>query len=183
MNYGGIGAVIGHEMTHGFDDQGRKFDGDGALTRLVDAGGRGQVRRQGRQVSARSIDAFEPFPGAHVKGELTMGENIADLGGLLLALDAYHASLHGKPAPVIDGLTGDQRFFLGWAQVWREKMRDGRAAPAAGRPTRTRPAEFRVDRPDAQHRRLVRGLRREGRQVLPRAGRPRADLVTARDQI
>jgi len=123
VNYGGIGAVIGHEMTHGFDDQGRKYDGDGRLdnwwtdedAKLFEA----QAARLGAQYSA-----FEPQPGAHIKGDLTMGENIADLGGLLTALDAYHASLHGKPAPVIDGLTGDQRFFLGYAQIWREKIRD-----------------------------------------------------------
>ncbi len=123
VNYGGIGAVIGHEMTHGFDDEGRKYDGDGRLAnwwtdqdaRLFEA----QTARLGAQYSA-----FEPEPGAHIKGDLTMGENLADLGGLLTALDAYHASLHGKPAPVIDGLTGDQRFFLGFAQIWREKIRD-----------------------------------------------------------
>src|SRR5215475_6956605 len=68
--------------------------------------------------------AFQPLPGVHINGNLTMGENIADLGGLTLALDAYHASLHGKPAPVIDGLTGDQRVFLGWAQAWRGKVTD-----------------------------------------------------------
>jgi len=123
INYGGIGAVIGHEMTHGFDDQGRKFDGSGRLADwwAADDGPKFQTRadRLGAQYSA-----FEPVPGAHIKGELTMGENIADLGGVLVALDAYHASLHGQPAPVIDGLTGDQRFFLGFAQIWREKMRD-----------------------------------------------------------
>ena len=123
INYGGIGAVIGHEMTHGFDDQGRKFDGDGRLADwwTTEDASKFQVRadRLGAQYSS-----FEPVPGAHIKGALTMGENIADLGGVLVALDAYHASLHGQPAPVIDGLTGDQRFFLGYAQIWREKMRE-----------------------------------------------------------
>src|SRR5580698_6237808 len=123
INYGGIGAVIGHEMTHGFDDQGRKYDGDGRLDDwwASDDGPKFQVRadRLGAQYSS-----FEPVPGAHIKGALTMGENIADLGGVLVALDAYHASMHGQPAPVIDGLTGDQRFFLGYAQIWREKMRE-----------------------------------------------------------
>ncbi len=123
VNYGGIGAVIGHEMTHGFDDQGRKFDGDGRLADwwTTGDGPKFQVRadRLGTQYSS-----FEPAPGAHINGARTMGENIADLGGVLVALDAYHASLHGQPAPVIDGLTGDQRFFLGFAQIWREKMRD-----------------------------------------------------------
>ncbi|MDB5447716.1 MAG: peptidase, partial [Phenylobacterium sp.] len=125
INYGGIGGVIGHEMTHGFDDQGRKSDGDGRLTDWwtpADAERfKGEAAKLGKQYAA-----FEVLPGAHINGDLTMGENIADLGGLHLALDAYHASLHGKPAPVIDGLTGDQRVFLGWAQVWRGKIRDDR---------------------------------------------------------
>lgn len=123
INYGGIGGVIGHEITHGFDDQGRKSDGDGKLTDWwtpEDAAKfQAQADRLGKQYSA-----VEMLPGAKINGELTMGENIADLGGLLLALDAYHVSLKGQPAPVIDGLTGDQRVFLGWAQVWRAKYRD-----------------------------------------------------------
>ncbi|MBS0410100.1 MAG: M13 family metallopeptidase [Proteobacteria bacterium] len=123
INYGAIGAVIGHEMTHGFDDEGRKIDAAGRLrdwwTKADAAAFEARAARLGAQYSA-----FEPLPGAHVKGELTMGENIADLGGLTLALDAYHASLKGRPAPVIDGLTGDQRVFLGWAQAWRGKVRE-----------------------------------------------------------
>ncbi len=122
VNYGGIGGVIGHEMTHGYDDQGRHFDGTGRLSEWWaaddDAKFRDQTKRLGDQYSA-----FEPIPGAHIKGDQTMGENIADLGGVLLGLDAYHLSLAGKPAPVIDGLTGDQRVFLGWAQVWRGSIR------------------------------------------------------------
>ena len=123
VNYGAIGVVIGHEMTHGFDDQGRKSDGDGVLidwwTANDDIKFKDQAIRLGAQYSS-----FEPIPGAHIKGDLTMGENIADLGGLLVALDAYHASLHGQVAPVIDGVTGDQRFFLGFAQAFRSKIRD-----------------------------------------------------------
>ena len=92
--------------------------------RLVDEGRRREVRGAREDAGRAIFDAFEPMPGVHVNGELTMGENIADLGGLTLALDAYHASLHGKPAPVIDGLTGDQRVFLGWAQAWRGKVTD-----------------------------------------------------------
>jgi putative endopeptidase len=123
VNYGGIGAVIGHEMTHGFDDQGRKYDGEGRLDSWwASADGDQFVART--KLLADQYEAFQPLPGAHIKGALTMGENIADLGGILVALDAYHASLGGKPAPVIDGLTGDQRFFLGFAQIWREKIRD-----------------------------------------------------------
>ena len=122
VNYGAIGAVIGHEMTHGYDDQGRLFDGAGRLTDWWapddDAKFRAQTKRLGEQYSA-----FEPIPGAHIKGDQTMGENIADLGGVLLGLDAYHLYLAGQPAPVLDGLTGDQRVFLGWAQIWRGAMR------------------------------------------------------------
>jgi putative endopeptidase len=120
VNYGGIGALIGHELTHAFDDDGRKFDAAGVLSDWwmpVDA----EEFNARAEELGRQYDAFEPFPGTHVNGELTMGENIADLGGALIALDAYHGSLSGKPAAVIDGLTGDQRFFLGFAQSWRKK--------------------------------------------------------------
>ncbi|MGZ5956704.1 MAG: M13 family metallopeptidase, partial [Caulobacteraceae bacterium] len=123
VNYGGIGAVIGHEMTHGFDDEGRKSDGDGVLREWWTAEDSAKFEASAKSYGEQYA-AFEPLPGAHIKPEQTMGENIADLGGLLLALDAYHASLKGQPAPVIDGLTGDQRVFLGWAQVWRAKYRD-----------------------------------------------------------
>jgi putative endopeptidase len=126
INYGAIGGVIGHELTHGFDDEGRKIDAEGALrdwwTKDDAAKFEARAHRLGAQYSL-----FQPLagePNVHVQGDLTMGENIADLGGLTLALDAYHASLHGKPAPVIDGLTGDQRVFLGWAQAWRGKVTD-----------------------------------------------------------
>ena len=123
VNYGAIGAVIGHEMTHGFDDQGRKYDSSGRLRDWWTA-------KDGKDFDGRadklgaSYEKIDILPGAHINGKLTMGENIADLGGVLTALDAYHASLGGKPAPVIDGLTGDQRFFLGFAQIWRGKTRD-----------------------------------------------------------
>jgi len=123
VNYGGIGAVIGHEMTHGFDDEGRKSDGDGRLSDWWTPEDAAKFDAQAKRLGAE-YSAFEPLRGAHVNGDLTMGENIADLGGVLLGLDAYHASLNGQPAPVIDGLTGDQRVFLGWAQVWRAKYRD-----------------------------------------------------------
>jgi putative endopeptidase len=123
INYGGIGGVIGHEISHGFDDQGRKSDGDGVLRDWWTAEDAAKFKVQSDRLGAQ-YSAFEPLPGAKVQGGLTMGENIGDNGGLSLALDAYHASLKGKPAPVIDGLTGDQRVFLGWAQVWRQKARD-----------------------------------------------------------
>ncbi len=123
MNYGAVGAIIGHELTHGFDDQGRKFDAEGKLHDWWTAEDAKTFEARAKVLGAQ-YSKFEPLPGAKVNGELTMGENIADLGGLTIALDAYRASLNGKPAPVLDGLTGDQRVFLGWAQVWRGKLRD-----------------------------------------------------------
>lgn len=123
VNYGGIGAVIGHELSHHFDDQGRKYDKTG---RLTDWWTPQDVSRFTALTDklVKQYDAYEPLPGMHVQGALTLGENMADLAGLTVALDAYHASLKGKAAPVIDGMTGDQRFYLGWAQVWRRSYRE-----------------------------------------------------------
>ena len=123
VNYGAIGGVIGHELSHGFDDQGRKFDADGRLNDWWTAEDAKTFEARAK-ILGEQYSKFEPLPGAKVNGELTMGENIADLGGVVIALDAYRASLKGKPAPVIDGLTGEQRVFLGWAQAWRGKLRD-----------------------------------------------------------
>jgi putative endopeptidase len=123
INYGAIGGVIGHELTHGFDDEGRKIDASGALRDWWTKDDAAKFDARAKALGAQ-YSSFEPLPGVHVNGDLTMGENIADLGGLTLALDAYHASLGGKPAPVIDGLTGDQRVLLGWAQAWRGKVTD-----------------------------------------------------------
>jgi putative endopeptidase len=123
VNYGAAGQMIGHEITHGFDDQGRKIDDTGALRDWWAPEDAKRFEAEAAKLGAQ-YDAYEPAPGFHINGKLTMGENIADLGGLLAALDAYHASLHGKPAPVIDGLTGDQRFFLAFAQGWRLKVRE-----------------------------------------------------------
>ncbi|MDQ6623022.1 MAG: M13 family metallopeptidase, partial [Verrucomicrobiota bacterium] len=123
INYGAIGGVIGHELTHGFDDQGRKFDVEGKLRDWWTAEDAKQFEARAAVLGAQ-YSQYEPLPGAKVNGALTMGENIADLGGLTIALDAYRASLKGKPAPVLDGLTGEQRVFLGWAQAWRGKLRD-----------------------------------------------------------
>jgi putative endopeptidase len=123
INYGAIGAVIGHELTHGFDDQGRKIDAAGALRDWWTPADAKAFEARAKKLGAQ-YSAFQPLPGVHINGDLTMGENIADLGGLTLALDAYHASLDGKPAPVLDGLSGDQRVFLGWAQAWRGKLTD-----------------------------------------------------------
>lgn len=123
VNYGGIGAVIGHEMSHQFDDQGSKYDLHGNLIDWWTPGDSKQFTMRLDKYE-RQINSYEPLPGMHVNGKLTMGENVADLAGLTVAHDAYVASLGGKAPPVIDGLTADQRFYLGWAQVWRCNIRE-----------------------------------------------------------
>ena len=123
VNYGAIGGVIGHEITHGFDDQGRKSDGDGVLRDWWTADDAAQFEARAKALAGQ-YSKIEVLPGAKINGELTLGENIADLGGILLGLDAYHLSLAGKPAPRLDGITGEQRLFYGWAQVWRSVTRE-----------------------------------------------------------
>ena len=123
VNYGGIGGVIGHEIGHGFDDKGSKFDGKGYLNNWWTDSDRENFEGLTGKLVAQ-YDGFEPLEGEHVNGELTLGENIGDLSGLGIAFKAYQMSLKGEKAPVIDGFTGDQRVFLGWAQVWRSKIRD-----------------------------------------------------------
>ncbi|HET8773653.1 MAG TPA: M13-type metalloendopeptidase [Thermoanaerobaculia bacterium] len=125
VNYGAIGGVIGHEITHGFDDQGRKSDGDGVLRDWWAADDAAKFEAQATRLGSQYESfAIGQLPGLHITGRLTMGENIGDLGGILLGLDAYKRSLNGKPAPVLDGFTGEQRVFLGWGQVWRTMYRD-----------------------------------------------------------
>jgi putative endopeptidase len=123
VNYGAAGGVIGHELTHGFDDQGRKIDASGALRDWWTAKDGQNFKKRAAALSAQYSE-FQPLPGVKVNGELTLGENIADLGGLTLALDAYRASLKGRQAPQLDGFSGEQRVFLGWAQAWRGKVSD-----------------------------------------------------------
>jgi len=123
VNYGGIGAVIGHEISHGFDDQGSQFDGDGNLSMWWTKEDRAKFDALGAKLAAQ-YDTYEPVKGYHVNGKFTLGENIGDLGGLTVAHKAYVLSLGGKEAPVLDGLTGDQRFFYGWSQVWARKYRE-----------------------------------------------------------
>ena len=123
INYGGIGAVIGHEISHHFDDQGSKYDEDGRLSDWWTPQDVAAFDKATKALVAQ-YDEYEPLPGEHVKGEFTLGENIGDLAGLTIAYDAYKQALDGKEAPVIDGFTGDQRFFLGWAQVWRRNYRE-----------------------------------------------------------
>jgi len=123
VNYGGIGAVIGHELSHHFDDQGAKYDKEGRLTDWWTPADVAAFKARTDALVAQ-YDQYEPLPGMKVKGALTLGENVADLAGLTVAYDAYKASLNGQEAPVLDGFTGDQRFYQGWAQVWRRNYRE-----------------------------------------------------------
>jgi predicted metalloendopeptidase len=123
INYGAIGAVIGHEISHGFDDQGRKSDGDGNLRDWWTPEDARRFEERAAKLGAQ-YEAYNPLPGMKINGRQTMGENIGDLSGIAVAYRAYQISLNGKPAPVIGGFTGDQRFFLGFAQIWRFKSRD-----------------------------------------------------------
>lgn len=123
VNYGAIGMVIGHEISHGFDDQGSKFDGNGNMRNWWTDEDRERFKASTRKL-IEQYNRYSPIEGMHIKGELTLGENIADLSGLTVAYHAYQRSLGGNPAPVMDGFTGDQRFFLGLAQAWRAKYRE-----------------------------------------------------------
>jgi predicted metalloendopeptidase len=123
VNYGGIGAVIGHEISHGFDDQGSQYDGDGNMRNWWTEEDSKKFAEK-TKVLIQQYAAYSPLPGYNVNGELTLGENIGDNSGLAIAYKAYKLSLKGKKAPVINGLTGDQRFYMGWGQVWRTKMRE-----------------------------------------------------------
>jgi putative endopeptidase len=123
VNYGGIGVVIGHEIGHGFDDQGSKYTGSGNLESWWTETDRKAFEERVASLGAQ-YESYEGLPGLHLRGKQTMGENIGDLSGVAISLQAYHMSLGGKPAPVLDGFTGDQRFFLGFAQVWRGKYTD-----------------------------------------------------------
>lgn len=122
-NYGSIGAVIGHEISHSFDNTGAEFDAQGRLANWWTDADQKHFKEAGQRL-VEQFNAYEPLPGLHINGQQTLGENIADLSGLTIAYAAYKASLGGKPAPVIDGLDGDQRFFLAFAQSWRSKTRD-----------------------------------------------------------
>jgi putative endopeptidase len=145
VNYGAIGAVIGHEMGHGFDDQGRKFGPDGRMEDWWTARDAGVfTQRTARLI--KEFSGFEALPGLKVNGANTIGENIGDLGGLNMAHEAYRISLKGQPAPVIEGLTGDQRFFLAYAQVWREKYREGALRELVMSDVHS-PSQFRVNGP------------------------------------
>jgi predicted metalloendopeptidase len=115
--------VIGHEISHGFDDSGAKYDGKGNLRNWWTTKDQEEFETRSAQL-VKQYDAFSPLPDSKVNGKLTLGENIGDLGGISVAYTAYQLSLNGKQAPTLDGFTGDQRFFIGWGQVWRRKYRD-----------------------------------------------------------
>ncbi|MBV9903377.1 MAG: M13 family metallopeptidase [Alphaproteobacteria bacterium] len=143
VNYGEIGATIGHEISHAFDDQGAKYNARGNLVNWFTPSDLKAFQQRGDAI-ANQYNQYEPLPGLHINGRLTLGENIADIAGLVIALKAYHISLHGKPAPVIDGLTGDQRFFIAYAQSWRETHRPG-AIRSQVLSNPHSPSEFRVN--------------------------------------
>ncbi|MGE3270879.1 MAG: M13-type metalloendopeptidase, partial [Chloroflexota bacterium] len=144
-NYGGIGAVIGHEIGHGFDDQGSRYDGDGNLVDWWTEADRQHFQeRADRLIAQYSEFAPRMLPDKRVNGGLTVGENIGDLGGLQIALQAYHISLDGQEPPVVDGLTGAQRVFTNWALCWRLKPRDEMAAQLLAVDPHA-PAEFRAN--------------------------------------
>ncbi|WP_445989917.1 M13 family metallopeptidase [Chromobacterium haemolyticum] len=123
VNYGSIGATIGHEISHGFDDQGSQFDGDGNMRNWWTSTDNARFKAATRKL-VKQYGRYQPVPGHYVNGELTLGENIADNAGLEVAYKAYHLALGGKEAPVLDGMSGDQRFFIAFAQSWRSKTRD-----------------------------------------------------------
>ena len=143
VNYGGIGAVIGHEIGHGFDDQGSAFDGDGVMKNWWTDADLKAFKAKTAALETQ-YNSFKAFPDLNVNGAFTLGENIGDLGGLSIAIKAYKASLNGKEAPVMDGFTGMQRVFLGWGQVWGEKTREeALRSQIAGDPHS--PAKFRIN--------------------------------------
>ncbi len=142
-NYGAIGAVIGHEISHGFDDQGSQYDGNGKLRNWWTADDRKAFVAITSKLDAQ-YSAYEPLPGVHVKGQLTMGENIADLSGLQIAYKAWKISLNGKPSPVIDGFTGEQRFYYAFSQAYRERVRDEAMLSQVTSDPHS-PGEFRAD--------------------------------------
>jgi putative endopeptidase len=143
VNYGAIGGVIGHEMGHGFDDQGAKSDAKGVLRTWWLPEDTVSFKKLGDKLAAQ-YDSYEVADSLHVNGRLTLGENIGDLSGLTIAYVAYHLSLHGKKAPMLAGLTGDQRLFLAWAQGWHTLIRDERLRNQVMTDPHS-PAQFRVD--------------------------------------
>jgi predicted metalloendopeptidase len=147
VNYGGIGSVIGHEISHGFDDSGRQYDGDGNLRDWWTADDGAKFKQRAGEL-VKQFAGYSVLDARHLNGELTLGENIGDLSGMAVAYKAYKISLQGKPAPEIDGFTGDQRFFLGWAQVWRRSYRDAELLKRLVTDPHS-PSEFRTNGPSS----------------------------------
>lgn len=143
VNYGAIGGVIGHEIGHGFDDSGSTFDGDGVMRDWWTQNDKDEFKKRTAALVTQ-YNEFKVFPDLNVNGEFTLGENIGDLGGLSIALKAYKLSLNGKPEPVLDGFTGTQRVFLGWAQGWLSKSREEALRTQVGTDSHS-PAKFRVN--------------------------------------
>ncbi len=178
-NYGGVGATIGHEISHGFDDTGSQFDGDGNLRNWWTKADHQRFAAKTRALVAQ-YDAYSPLAGYTINGALTLGENIADNSGLEIAYQAYRLSLGSKDAPVIDGMTGDQRFFLSYAQGWREKLRPEQLIVYLKSDTHA-PDKFRCNGSLVQPRCFLRGLRcKARRRHVPSSGQARAHLVTPR---
>jgi endothelin-converting enzyme len=147
VNYGGIGSVIGHEISHGFDDSGRQYDGDGNLHDWWTADDGAKFKERAAAL-VKQFNGYSVLDGRHLNGELTLGENIGDLSGMAVAFKAYKLSLGGATAPEIDGFTGDQRFFLGWAQVWRRNYRDAELLKRLVTDPHS-PSEFRANGPSS----------------------------------
>jgi putative endopeptidase len=143
VNYGAIGAVIGHEIGHGFDDTGSTFDGDGAMRNWWTDTDKEEFKKRTTAL-VEQYNSYEALPGLNINGEFTLGENIGDLGGLSIAMKAYKMSLEGAEAPVMDGFTGEQRVFLGYAQAWRSKTRDEAIRVQINTDPHS-PADFRVN--------------------------------------
>jgi len=142
-NYGAIGAIMGHEISHTFDSEGAAFDSQGRVRNWWTSADLAHFNAATAALAAQ-YDAYEPFPGVHVNGRQTLGEDIADLGGIAAAYDAFHASLHGQPAPEINGLNGDQQFFLAFAQAWQSKFREASARSRLATDPHA-PSQYRAD--------------------------------------
>ena len=178
VNYGAIGSVIGHEISHTFDAEGSAFDSKGRVRNWWTPEDHAHFEQQAEKLE-KQYDAYEPFPGVHVNGKQTIDENIADLGGIAAAYDGYRASLHGAESPAQNGFTGDQQFFIAFGQNWGSKVPRSSAAPPGSDRRAFARAVPRRHRP--QLRRLVQGLRRQARRnPLPRARRPHSHLVKLR---
>ncbi len=177
VNYGALGAAIGHELGHGFDEYGRRFDGTGQIRNWWTVGDEQAFDALARRL-IEQYNGYSPLPGAHVNGALTLRENIGDLSGLAIAWRAYQiVARRTRKPPVIDGFSGEQRFFLGWAQAQRGRIRDG-VPPADAAVVPARAAAVSRERTRQQHPGVLRRVLRQARRPhVPRRGQTRQDLV------